>query len=213
LKTTEPASLLIEAHYLPCLDYMAGLVQTDRVRIEAAEHYRKQSYRNRCYVRSAHAIERLTVPVVNGTHRQISRDIRIDYSRDWISQHWRCWQAAYGKAPFFEFYAPELEPAYRQKPTFLLDLTVELLTICLNLLGIRANLSLTTDYEPEPDADVFDARSRLTTLPSATEGLFGFARPYAQNFGPDFVSNLSIVDLLFCAGPDSLSYLNAGRYP
>lgn len=188
---------------------MSGLVQADRVLLEAQEHYQKQSYRNRCYVRSAHSVERLTVPVLDGTHKQAIRDVRIDYGRDWIGQHWRCWQSAYGKAPFFEFYGPELQPVFDRKPTFLFDLNLELLTKCLYLLGARVNLSLTEMYVTEPESGVFDARGRVGGPNQGEDLLFGPTREYVQNFGQDFASNLSIVDLLFCAGPTAIGHLKA----
>ncbi len=188
---------------------MRGLLHHDHVLLEAKEHYQKQSYRNRCYVRSAHSIERLTVPVLDGTHKQLIRDVRIDYGRDWVSQHWRCWQSAYGKSPFFEFYGPELRPVFDQKPMFLFDLNLELLTKCLYLLGARVNLSLTEMYDPVPELGVFDARNRVGGPNQDTALLFGPVLAYAQNFGQDFASNLSIVDLLFCAGPTALGHLKA----
>jgi WbqC-like protein family len=201
-------TLLIDLHYLPCLDYMSGLLAHGRVTLEAQEHYQKQSYRNRCYVRSAHAVERLTVPVLDGTHKQLIRDVQIDYSRDWAGQHWRCWQSAYGKAPFFEFYGPELQPIYARKPRFLFDLNLDLLTKCLSLLGARVNLSLTETYQTTPDTGILDARNRVGGPNQAGESFFGPTLAYSQNFGYDFVPNLSILDLLFCAGPTAIGHLN-----
>jgi hypothetical protein len=203
----ELETLLIDLHYLPCLDYMTGLLIHDRTLLEAREHYQKQSYRNRCYVRSGQGVERLTVPVLAGTHKQPVRDVRIDYDRDWISQHWRCLQAAYGKSPFFEFYGPELRPAFDRKPAFLFDLNLELLTKCLYLLGARVNLSLTETYLMGPETGVFDARNRISGPNPAGGLLFGNKLTYTQNFGQDFASNLSIIDLLFCAGPLAIDYL------
>jgi hypothetical protein len=202
-------TLLIDLHYLPCLDYVCGLLQHDRVLLEAQEHYQKQSYRNRCYVRSAHAVERLTVPVLAGTHKQPIRDVRIDYDPNWVAQHRRCWQSAYGKAPFYEFYAPELWPVYARKPRFLFDLNLELLTKCLSLLGERVNLSLTETYQTGLQAGVLDARGRVSGPNRGEDGFFGPLPAYDQNFGEDFASNLSIVDLLFCVGPSAVGQLKA----
>ncbi|HLL93336.1 MAG TPA: WbqC family protein, partial [Spirosoma sp.] len=69
------AELLIELHYLPCLDYIAGIGQFERVWLEAHEHYQKQSYRNRTYVLTANKVDVLTVPVQQGTHHQAIRDL------------------------------------------------------------------------------------------------------------------------------------------
>ena len=202
--------LLLELHYLPCLDYVSGLMQFEQVWIEAQEHYQKQSYRNRCYVRSANQVDALTVPVLRGTHHPPIRDLRIDNRQDWPMQHWRCLRAAYGKAPFFEYYAPEFEPVYHKNWTFLFDLNQELLTICLNLLGITPRISLTDWYDKNPPTGRFDARSRVNLRNGPESYIFHCPVPYPQNFGRDFVPNLSIIDLLFCQGSSAKDVLKAG---
>ena len=201
-----PAGLLIELHYLPCLDYVAGLMQFDRVWLEAHEQYQKQSYRNRSYVLTANKVDVLTVPVQRGNHQPI-RDLRIDNGQSWQMHHWRCLRAAYGKAPFYEHYAPEFERVYRKNWTFLFDLNWELLTICLKLLGIKTPIDLTEWYEKEPVFGRFDARSRVNPRNATGAYVFHQPVPYQQNFGPDFVPNLSIIDLLFCQGPAAKQFI------
>ncbi|WP_460963822.1 WbqC family protein [Spirosoma litoris] len=207
---SHPTSLLIELHYLPCLDYMSGLMRFGGVQIEAYEHYQKQSFRNRCYVLTSNKVDALTVPVQQGTHHQPIRELRVANDQNWQIHHWRCLKAAYGKAPFFEYYAPYLEPVYQKKWTFLFDLNVELLTICLKLLQWRIPLNLTEWYEKTGPIGLFDARSKLN--PGNSPETYVFHQPvvYPQNFGVDFVPNLSIVDLLFCQGPSSSDVLKAG---
>ncbi|QJD80556.1 WbqC family protein [Spirosoma rhododendri] len=211
--SNQKTELLIELQYLPCLDYLAGIQQFERVSIEAKEHYQKQSYRNRCYVRTANKVEALTVPVLRGTHHLPIRDLRIDTEQRWQQQHWRTLTAAYARSPFFEYYAPELAPIYERNWTFLFDLNWELLTICLKLFQIKTTVSLTEWYQTEPEPGQFDARSRLSPQNRAYEHLFGRSVPYMQNFGPDFVPNLSGVDLLFCQGPAAREYLVSRESP
>lgn len=214
MKTYQPGfqatDLLIELHYLPCIDYVSGLLQFDRVQLEAQEHYQKQSYRNRCYVRTANKIECLTVPVQQGTHHQPIRDLRVAMDQPWQAHHWRCLQAAYGKAPFFEYYAPDLEPVYQKNWLFLFDLNYELLTICLKLMRKRIVLNLTEWYDKEPTIGVFDARSTVNPRNAVETYVFHKPATYPQNFGQEFVPNLSIIDLLFCQGPASSDVLLAG---
>lgn len=203
-----PGELLIELHYLPCLDYMSGLMQFNKVWLEAKEHYQKQSYRNRSYVLTANKVDVLTVPVVKGTHHRPIRDLRIDTGQPWRQHHWRCLQAAYSKAPFYEHYAPEFEPVYQKEWAFLFDLNYELLTICLKLVGVKTAIGLTECYEKSPVSGRFDARSVMNPRNDSDSYVFHRAVPYQQNFGPDFVPNLSIIDLLFCQGPDAKQILN-----
>ena len=178
--------------------------------LEAQEHYQKQSYRNRCYVQTANKIDVLTVPVQQGTRHQPIRDLRIATDHDWQMHHWRCLQAAYSKAPFFEYYAPDFEPVYQKNWTYLFDLNVELLTICLKLMRLQIPVNLTEWYEKAAPTGLFDARSRMNPRKGPESYVFHDPVAYPQNFGQDFVPNLSIVDLLFCQGPSASDVLKAG---
>jgi hypothetical protein len=185
-------------------------MQFERVQLEAQEHYQKQSYRNRCYVLTANKVDVLTVPVQQGTHHQPVRELRVANDQPWQLNHWRCLQAAYGKAPFFEFYAPYFEPVYQKKWTFLFDLNLELLTICLKLIRVNRPLNLTEWYEKAPLVGLFDARSMVNPRNEPETYIFHDPVEYQQNFGQEFVPNLSIIDLLFCQGPSTSDVLLAG---
>lgn len=202
--------LLIELHYLPCLDYLSGVMQFGEIQLEAQEHYQKQSYRNRCYVLTANKTDILTVPVQQGTRHQPIRDLRIDTSQAWQMHHWRCLRAAYGKAPFFEYYAPDFEQVYQKHWTFLFDLNYELLTICLKLMGLRPSINLTEWYDKAAPVGLFDARSKVNPRNGPESYLFYRPVAYPQNFGQKFVPNLSVIDLLFCQGPAATDVLLAG---
>ena len=195
--------LLAELHYFPCLDFFAGMQQFSTTRLEAHEQYQKQSLRNRCYVLTANKIDCLTIPVIGPTRHQPIRDVRVDNSQNWRERHWRCLEAAYRKAPFFEFYAPDIDTVLHGETKFLFDLNLELLTICRKWVGINTPLNLTNCYEKYPIPGVFDARNRI----DGQTGLFYDPMPYSQNFGVDFVPNLSILDVVFNQGPETANQL------
>ncbi len=48
--------LLVDLHYLPCIEYFARLARYKKVVLEGAEHYRKQTYRNRARVLTPESI-------------------------------------------------------------------------------------------------------------------------------------------------------------
>ncbi len=192
-----PYTLLIDLHYLPCLDVIRGMVLAEKVLIEAHENYQKQSYRNRCYVLTSNKIDCLTVPVLNSSRRQPIRNVRIDYSQSWIDRHLRCLQSAYAKSPYFEYLMPEVEAILEQQHPFLFDLNWSLLTFCRKWLRLTNPISLTEWYEKTPSTGVFDARSLIEPGKHTEIGLFGPISRYQQNFGAEFVPNLSVLDLLF----------------
>jgi len=198
---------LIELHFLPSLEYFCALLPYDRVVFESHEHFVKQSYRNRCYILTAQGMEMLTVPLTDKHGKVLIRDIRIDYGKKWQHTFWRTLESAYRKAPFFEHYEGALRAILYKRFEFLLDLNKELLSFCLQTLSWGLSWSESLAYEKTPGAGLEDLRSVIIAKKPFQERSFYTSLPYHQVFGKAFVPNLSIVDLLFCTGPDAKSLL------
>ncbi|MDN5215468.1 WbqC family protein [Fulvivirgaceae bacterium BMA12] len=198
--------VLIELQYLPNLEYFIAFMNSEEVTIEAAENFVKQTYRNRCYVRSANKIEVMSIPIKKGARK--IKDIKIDYRQSWLKDHWRTITSAYGKSPFFEYYRDGFESILFSKEPFLFDLNLKLLTKCLEYLEIKKHIKFTDNYDFNPKSPVLDLRSLI--LPKMSYQDRGIYRGYAYNqiFGKDFAGNLSIIDLLFCEGPGASLILN-----
>jgi hypothetical protein len=198
-------------HYLPSLEYFCVLRQSKSIQLEGHEHYVKQSYRNRCYIRTAHGKERLVVPLTSKHGKVAVKDVRIDHQQKWQNNHWRTIESAYRKAPFFEHYAADLQKIlYRQHP-FLYDLNLELLSFCLAGLRFSPQVSVSASYEKNPPAGFSDFRSVITPKISPAARPYYQAVPYLQVFGYPFVENLSLIDLLFCTGPQAGAILEASQ--
>src|SRR5690554_1787135 len=199
---------LLSLHYLPCIEYFACFVKYDKILLEASENYTKQSYRNRCLIKSSQRIDILSVPVCkDGRHIPI-KEVRIDYSQGWVKDHWRGIQSAYGKSPYFEHYVDLFENVFKKSPTSLFDLNYELLTLCLDLLQIDAAMSFTVEYQQSTPNDVLDYRMRIHHKNSYQNNDILRQCIYPQVFGSNFAENLSIIYLLFCEGPNSSHILN-----
>ena len=196
----------LELQYLPCLAYFTCILQYDRIYIDVEERYVKQTYRNRCTVLTTNKIDLLTVPVKGHDAASPTKDILIDYNQDWIRRHLGCLKSAYGKSPFYEFYAPDLIRIYEKKLVYLADLNYELLTNCLRLVGIRKDVQYNLSGVGEEE-NVVNEISAINNRKSTDSSRYYQPAPYYQTFGNDFVSNLSIVDLLFNMGPEAKSVL------
>jgi hypothetical protein len=199
------STLLVETQYLPSIPYFVELISHERIVIEAFENYQKQTYRNRCHILTSNKINILSVPVIN-THRKVlMHEVGIDYSQNWLNTHWRGITSAYAKSPFFEYYADYFREVLFKKHRFLLDLNVELLTLCLKLLRMNISIELSAEYYNASDReDVIDLRN-LICPDTKSEIIAG--NTYTQVFGRQFVPNLSIIDLLFCEGNNASKIL------
>lgn len=204
-------SLLIEPHYLPSLEYMTVLQQFGEIKWEQHEHYVKQSFRNRCHINTAQGLEMLVVPLT-GKHGKIPiKDVRIDYTIHWQNNHWRTIESAYRKAPYFEFYADDLRNIIYRKKDFLFDLNLELLSFCLKCIQHKPNISVSVTYEKSPDSTFYDLRSMIHAKKPYSDRSIYKSTPYQQVFGNQFAANLSMIDLLFCEGPQTGFLLLASR--
>ena len=204
-------SILIESQYLPPIQYFSKLVQYATIFIEQQEHYAKGSYRNRCEIATANGILALSIPLQKGKNEQQPiRAVRIAYHEPWQRLHWESIRSAYGNAPFFEFYEDALKPFFQTPYEFLFDFNWALLQLLLQLLGLRPNLGLTQRFEQPPPPEVLDFRDALSPKAHRRQPDPHFQpRRYAQVFEEKhgFLPNLSILDLLFCTGPEAISFL------
>jgi len=194
---------IIELQYLPQPEYFALLIQEPNLQIDAHEFFVKQTFRNRCRILTANGIDDLSVPVLGAGKKILTKDIKIDNDQKWLNRHWRAIQSAYGKAPFFEYYADELQEIFNKKHDFLIDLSHDLLTQCLEFLEFDLDLQFTKEYHDLRNQSENDLRSKLT--PKSNSNLIKSYNQvnYQQVFGNKFVNNLSVIDLIFCEGPEA----------
>jgi hypothetical protein len=200
---------LIESHYLPCIAYFSALSAHEEILVEKYEHYKKQSYRNRCYIQGPQKIEILTVPITGKHSKTITGEVRVDYGQKWLNSHWRTLQTAYGKSPFFEYYAADLHDILFKKPVFLYDLNLQIMTLCLKWLKRQVEVVETRSYDGEPSAGIADLRGAIDLKNIDGCNRFYKSTQYPQVFGSKFVPNLSLVDLIFNQGPGAWSLIKA----
>ena len=177
--------------------------------MEKYEHYEKQSFRNRCYIRGPHRIEPLIVPVVRCHGKAAVHEVRIEYSQKWLNVHWRTLRTAYGSAPFFEYYAPELHDLLFRKSPFLYDLNLELVTLCLKWLRMQPVVKETQQYQEQPEGDMMDLRRVINPKKEGGCNRIYKSIEYPQVFGSKFVPNLSLIDLIFSQGPGAWDIVKA----
>ena len=201
----------LSSAYLAPVEYYAKLTAYKQVRTEQYDHYMKQTYRNRCTIAAPDGPLALTVPIVKpDTPKAFTKDIRISDHGNWRHLHWNALESAYNHTPFFEYYKDDFRPFYEQKYTFLMDFNEGLQQLVCSLIGIHPNVTRTTAYKTEFAPDEDDYRERIHPKKDCRTEDPDFSPPvYYQVFQDrlGFLPNLSIADLLFNMGPESLLIL------
>jgi len=202
-------TILTEAQYLPPVAFFAVLQGADTLCVERHEHYQKQSYRNRCTINTTQGPQDLVIPVT-GKHGKVRiTEVRLDDSQRWRANHWRAIRSAYGNAPFFEYFADDLDKNLQKPYTWLYDLNVDMLSMCLKWLKWNVRIQETLTYEKEVGPNLRDIRSLIN--PKKTDEMKKLYQPvaYPQVFGNAFVHPLSLIDLVFCEGPGANRIITA----
>lgn len=209
------SNLLIDLHFFPSVQFFTKLLLFETITLEQHEHYNKGSYRNRCYLQGANGLVRLSVPLKQGKNqRQIINTVSIAYEEHWQSEHWTTICSAYNNAPFFDFYRDAFQPFFKKRYDSLFDYNLDILKTCIQMIGLdETKLKLSESYlKPEElPENTLDFRSGIH--PKAKyqlEDIHFKAFKYPQVFEDrhGFMPNLSILDLIFCAGPQTIEILD-----
>lgn len=190
-----------DLHFLPCIEFFTAIADAEEILIFPKDSYPRQSYFNRTRIRLANKVETLSIPIQGRRPRLPIDQVKIDYTQNWQATHLRGFQSGYGKAPFFEYYFPYFQEIYECKEESLWSFNLSLLTMCLRLF--RWPVRLTVFDAAQIPADVKDIRGQIVpSSPFSTRNYY-LPETYTQLFGLDFEPNLSVLDLLFCTGPES----------
>jgi len=232
--------MIVGAHqpsYLPWLGYLDKLAKSDVFVVMDDLQYESQNFQNRNRVKLNAGPHWLTVPVVGGAQTELILDKRIDNTgrggrHHWQHRTWRTLVTHYGRAPFFERYAPDLEDVYVRRWDSLVELDLHLLDLARKWMGITrpivrasslglrgARTDRIIDLCRKLGASVYlsgrgGSVGYLDTEALARAGITTmwqrFTHPtYPQRYaGLGFVSHLAFLDLLLNCGPDAAAHMS-----
>jgi hypothetical protein len=200
-------NLLVEYQYFSPVYLFFILNKAKNIIFEEYESFQKMSFRNRCIIAGGQGPVHLTIPILGGRdQKKWIKEIRIDYKTNWQTQHWRGIQSSYRRSPWFEHYAADLEEFYSQKPEFLWDWNLKSFEWLMARTKINSRIERTIEYKKSyPNEEIIDLRNKI--FPG---NYLSFTSPVYQQVFADktgFQPNLSMIDLLFCEGPNANSFL------
>lgn len=184
---------------------MVAIVAADEVIFEVQDNYQKQTYRNRAHIAHTNGVLQLNIPIKHSKDRtrQKTRDVEVENDFPWQSQHWKSLQTAYRTSPFFEYYEDDLEPLFTNPVVKLLDHNIAIFKMLSELTGIEVTFGFTERYELTPA--ITDLRELVVSKGEKDFDFAAYTQVFQVNHG--FLSNMSVLDLLFNEGPNTLHYL------
>ncbi len=200
-------NIIIHPTYFPSIYSYSKMIFADKLKFEIMDFYEKQTYRNRMYIQSANGKQMLSVQVKH-THtdgKQVYKDVIISYDFDWQKNHWRSLETAYRTSPYFEFYEDDLFPLFHNKIKFLYDLNLKIFEKLNDILDLENSYELSKEYINNTDYKDFRFLKNAKKKLSSTDSFPKYTQMFLDRF--DFMPNLSILDLLFMEGPNTISYL------
>lgn len=191
--------MILTTAYFPPIEFFAILAENSSVILEACEHYQKQSWRNRCRILTANGPMDLRVPVVHGKDlfHTVITDVKVDYSTPWLAETEYAFDSAYYNSPFFEYYRDELFTLLESRPETLWEMNLNLVEFFVRKLGLRVSFARTVEY----CGPTVEIHPKKVSSYSGKE----YWQVFREKFG--FTPGLSVADLLFNEGPESLCYL------
>jgi len=211
--------VLLCSAYFPPLSWFAAAAKDftlskdgvfpSHVTLEACESYVKQSWRNRCRIYASGGTEDLTVPVIHSEDKLIT-NVLVDWSTDWLTKTKRAVDSAYHTSAFFDYYRDPLYEILDRREDTLWEMNLSIIRFFFDKTGIRAEISFTSEWKKPLEGDKEDYRYAIHPKKEDTVLKdLSLEREYFQVFSHKwgFKGNLSIMDLLFNEGPDSILYL------
>ncbi len=194
-------SVLLPTSYLPPINYFSQVLKNERVFIEQHEHFIKQTYRNRCDILSSNGKLSLSVPLQNNADKEIISQKKISYAEPWQLKHWRAITSAYKNSAYFDYFEDEFKPFYFEKHEFLMEYNTALTKLILHILRQKKEINFTNEFVKEFNG--IDLRGTINNKLQTTNQKYYQVFAAKQGFTP----NLSVIDLLFNKGLQSVDYL------
>jgi len=224
-----------QPNYIPWVGYFYKMKFSDIfVFLDSVQFPRGTSWVNRNRIKTTRGQLWLTVPVKKkGLGLQKIKDVKIDNTHNWGRAHLLSMVHFYSKAPYFSDYMDFFEDIYKRDWVNLLDLNLEIMNELVNWLGIRTKLVCSSELGITTRGNTLKGSELLIeickslsadTYLSGSGGrkyieeekfkdvglnlsVYNFnPSPYPQLWG-EFISNLSIVDLLFTCGKKGFDFL------
>jgi hypothetical protein len=197
--------ILIHPNYFPNIHQFRQIIKANSILFEVSDNYQKQTFRNRTYIYGANGKLGLFIPVIHShKNRELFKDVKISYESNWMDLHLKSLQSAYRSSPYFEYFEDDFIKLYAEKEKFLVDFNIKCIKLISNLLDLDLDYKISSEYV-EKTNDIIDLRDLSNARKQKTIETPKYIQVFESKHG--YLNNLSIIDLIFSEGPNSVSLI------
>jgi len=223
--------VVLQPGYLPWLGFFDQMHWADTFVIYDDVQYTKNDWRNRNRIKGPNGPQWLTVPV-HFHLGSLIKDVALPEDKRWVKSHVKSLQFAYAKAKYFDDYFLRIKELIEAPHERLIDLDMALIMYLNGTLGIDTQILYSSRMQAQSSKS-----QRLLNMCrecGATEYLTGdaardyldmklfedngievryhnYKHPVYPQLHGEFIPYLSIVDLLFNCGSESLDCITGQR--
>ena len=200
--------ILLHLPYFGPVSHFREVVKPAIILFENEDNYQKQTYRNRTYIYGANGKLILNIPIKHlnspGVKKhQKYKDVRIENDFKWQKQHWKSLKSAYQTSPFFEYYEDDIAPLFHNEENFLMEFNYKCFNLVCECLQLEIDFKKTEEFLKQPEG-VKDLRGLINAKKDVEIPVYNQVFQEKEGFIPD----LSILDLMFNEGPNTINYLS-----
>lgn len=202
-------NLLIHPTYFPTIAHFAAIAQAKTICFEKADSFLKQTYRNRMFIYGANGKLLLNIPVKHlktGEKLQY-KNTQIESVENWQKQHWKSIESAYRTSPFFEYYEDDIKPLFFTPQNDLYQLNMNIFNCICNCIELNIETITYTSEFHKTHENLTDLRALVNAKKQMNTPLEHYTQVFSEKHG--YIANLSVLDLLFNEGPNTLNYLES----
>ncbi len=193
--------------YFPPVHWFTAWQQAPNPVIDPWGWYQKQQLSSRTWIKGPDTPLALHIPVERRSSKAPIIEKKVSFQENWRQTHWRSLQNYYRNSPYFAFYEKSLETYFSQEHLYLIEWLKASIELSFECIGIAQSPTLTEAYQTASREEDDWRRS----FSGKMEGSSQFtAAAYTQVYG-EFTAGLSVLDLIFSTGPESILIINRGK--
>ena len=192
--------IILPTSYFGPIPYYSILVKSDDYVLEKYENFIKQTVRSRCIIHSSSGKLNLFIPRIrkNSSKTKI-KDIRICYNEPWQKVHLKSIKTCYNSSPFFDYYKEKISKIFDVKEKFLIDFSLKSHLLVMDFLKLNQNINYTKVFEKINNSTDYRNYDFCSKEDYTYDQVY-----FTKN---DFIKDLSVLDLIFNLGPESIDLL------